>query len=470
MIPNSFFKIIIYILLLFVGSTACSEDPQKELVEEILPEEDKETDNVYSNLKLTIPDTIYAVVGTELNLWNDAVSLSVDKGLISPLNYQIQWDCDKGIITNRCFRFKPNSQEIGEYNCGCELYDFAYRIIDHKDFIIKVLPNDQVNRSFNCVYFGDSLGPNTVDWLVNNFNDDTRFEGIKPTFRGTKNINNKHHEAVGGYIYFDYATQGRNAYRIYVNNTMNLEIDAIYSINNEQYAIKEINITNGKGNLLLLYQSQNTVKNFPSSGVLTKISGAGDTHIHYKGGFQESNNPLWNFQKGDFDIDAYKTKIGLSEADKIDIVSFQFGINDAYLANNTAKLKEYIDNLYRAFTDNNSNCKVIIGMAPSAGNDVNGAGANYGASFDWVTYLNQSYRLRLFYLTLSKDEYPNLLIAPAHLGLDRYYGYAFSERPISDRNTEKEYYHNNYLHPSKSGYQQLADIYFASYIAAMMNK
>jgi hypothetical protein len=48
---------------------------------------------VENYLKLTIPNKVYALVGTEINLYNDAISYSIDRGLVSPLNYQTKWTC-----------------------------------------------------------------------------------------------------------------------------------------------------------------------------------------------------------------------------------------------------------------------------------------------------------------------------------------------------------------------------------------
>ena len=81
-------------------------DQVQEQVAILVPEYTK------PDIKLTIPDKVYAVVGTELNLWNDTVSLSVDRGMSSPLNYQVKWYCTKGLITDRCFRFTPTNSDV----------------------------------------------------------------------------------------------------------------------------------------------------------------------------------------------------------------------------------------------------------------------------------------------------------------------------------------------------------------------
>ena len=443
----------------------------KENVQQIVKDEVKELipGFIMPDLKITIPDKVYAVVGTELNLWNDAVSLSVDKGLFSPANYQVRWYCTKGLITDRCFRFTPTDSDIGFVNCTCYLYDMQGELIDSKQFQIITLGKNQLDTAKNIVYFGDSLGQSAAYSLYANFNNPEKFTGIVPTMRGTRGTTYKY-EAVGGYRWVDYATSGRYAYRIQVENIASASVGAMYSLDGypNYFEIREVNIVNGSGNMLIEYQYGSQASNFPASGKLTKTSGSGDEIIHFTGAYQEPNNPLWNNSTDKLDIAQYKTKIGLSGSEKIDAVSFQFGINDNGLADNLDTLQGYIEDLYDAFTADNPDCKFIIGMTTSSGNDVNGAGANYEASYDWMSFLQNTYKIRQFYLTLQDSpRYPNLRIAPVSLEVDRYYGYAFSERPISQRYAETEKYHNNYVHPGNSGYGQMADAYFAAYIATL---
>jgi hypothetical protein len=182
-------------------------------------------------------------------------------------------------------------------------------------------------------------------------------------------------------------------------------------------------------------------------------------------------NPLWNDTTSQLDVNQYKQMLvnlgQLSSVnDIIDAVSFQFGINDNNLANNLTTLHTYISNLYNCFVGDNPNCKFIIGLTTSSGNDVNGSGANYGATWNYKSYLENTYKIRKYYLTLL-SEFPNLRIATPNLYLDRYYGYAFGTRQISDRYTTTEQYHTNYVHPATSGYNQIGDAYLACYVGVL---
>lgn len=459
-------------LTLIADSPFAKKDGVDETVESILSENlptmiDSE---IATNLDIVIPDTVYAIVGTELNIWNDAVSLSVDKGLQSPMNYQIRWYCSKGLITNRCFRFKPTTNDVGNISCTCYIYDVRGKFVANKTFTIKVLANNALNSAKNIVYFGDSLGANAASALYDNFHDSNRFGGTIPNMLGTKG-SIKHYEAVGGYRWSSYATAGSTGFRIYVSGVSSMEIGAVYSDGSHTFEVYEVNITEGSGNCLLGTYYTNPGTLIMPSGTLTKVSGSGDSTVPYTGAFQESVNPLWNDTTQQLDINQYKqTLVSLGQLssinDKIDAVSFQFGINDNDLANNLTTLHTHISNLYSCFIGDNPNCKFIIGLTTSSGNDVNGAGANYSPTYNWKTYLENTYKIRKYYLTLL-SEFPNIRLATPNLYLDRYYGYAFGTRKISDRYQVDEQYHTNYVHPTTSGYNQMADAYLACYVGVL---
>ena len=292
---------------------------------------------------------------------------------------------------------------------------------------------------------------------------------------GTRGTGQKRCEAVGGWTWANYATAGVTGYRIYVSGVSSMSVGAIYTDGTHNFEVYEVNISDGNGNCLLGRYFTNPGTLIMPSGTLTKVSGSGDDSVPYTGAFQESVNPLWNDLINKLDLNHYKqTLVSLGQldsvSDKIDAVSFQFGVNESFGSPNlTTILNNYIIPLYNLFVDDNPNCKFIVGLTTSAGNDVDGAGANYGASRDIWGYLRNTYNFRKMYLEELQDNenYPNLIIAPSELLIDRYYGYNFSTRQISQRTTETEQYHNNFVHPGPAGYGQLADALFATYIGTL---
>lgn len=424
---------------------------------------------IQAQIEILIPDLIYAIEGTELNVWNDAVSLSIDNGLYSPRNYVIEWICTKGLVTNRCFRFTPTNSDVGTYSCTCSIYSpNTHNLIATKTFQIKVVSKNALNSQKRIVHFGDSLGDSTAEKLYENFNNTDKFTGVVPIMLGTRGTT-PHYEAVGGYGWGSYATQGANQYRIQVTGVTSINVGAVYSYNNEQYNIREVNIVDGTGNLLL-ERPGGAAGNIDgvSSGVITRVSGSGDDTVNFTNCVREPNNPVWDSDLGGLNFAKYRERLGLSSSEKIDAATFQFGVNESLLTPNlTNILNNYILPLYNAFIADNPNGKFIVGMTTSAGNDVNGSGSNYGASRNTWKYLVNTYNFRKMYLEELQNKYPNLIISPSQLEVDRYYGYAFSSRQISQRTTTTEQYHNNFVHPCNDGYGQLADALFATYVGVL---
>ena len=426
-----------------------------------------------NNLEIVIPNIVYAFEGLEMNIWNDTISLSIDNGLYSPSNYKVRWSCSKGLVTERGFRFTPTSNDVGDVNCTCCIYDVRGALIVSKTFVIKVVGKSALSSSKKIAYFGDSLGAGVATALYGNFNDAQLFGGVIPTMIGTRGTLNKY-DAVGGYGWSNYATEGEKCFRVSVSGVTSLSVGAKYKdANNNAFEVVEVNTTDGNGNILLYKWYSSGQYGYSDlqlpSGTLSKISGSGDSSVPYTNAFEESTNPLWNTTSNKLDVARYKTLCGLTDTDKIDAVSFQFGVNDNKLADNTEKLYTYIKALYNAFIEDNPSCKFIVGLTTTSGNTLSGCGANYGTSFDWKSYQENVYKIRKYYLSLLDDStMSNLRIATPHLYLDRYYGYGFSTRQVSARYTETEKYHNNFVHPASSGYAQMADAYLAAFVAALV--
>lgn len=438
----------------------------QEKVEEIIDEQEQ------INLKIQIPNVVYAVVGTELNIWNDSISLSADKGLESPINYQINWVCAKGKIMQRGFRFTPEAGDIGNVQCTCQLYDTQYNLIATKTFTIKVLAKNALASAKHIVYFGDSTGAEAAQKLYDIFHNAEKFTGVAPIMCGSMGTTPKY-DAVGGYSWADYATAGRRAFRCQVTGVGAIALNSQYTNNGFTWTVVEVNTTGGTGNILITKYDVGGTDAPQTNGTLVPV-GSGDS-IQYTNATLQGANPLWNENTNSLDVALYRSRIGLSE--KLDAVSFQLGLNAPTTSPTT--IKNYITALYDAFIADNPNCIFILGLVTSAGNTLDGFGANYGASFNAFTSLRAFYDERELYLSLLSDShFSKLRIATPHLSLDRYFGYQFGVRNISQRFegvtlpdelslAAKEVYHTNWVHPAVSGYGQMADAFFAAYVSAL---
>jgi len=246
---------------------------------------------------------------------------------------------------------------------------------------------------------------------------------------GTRGTTFKY-EAVGGYTWRLYATTGNHQYRVQVSNVNSIEVNSVYIYESTEYNVREVNIIDGVGNIVLEKQ-YGYIGNIDgiASGTITRVSGVGDDTINFTNSTHESNNPLWDETNNSLSFEKYSERLGLSTTEKIDACSFQFGVNESFSTPNlTEILNNYILPLYNAFMKYNPNGKFIVGMTTSAGNDTNGAGYNYGATRNTWKYLQNTYNFRKMYLEELQNKYTNLIIAPSHLYVDRYYGYSLETR------------------------------------------
>ena len=409
-----------------------------------------------------IPSVVYAVVGTELNIWNDTISLSLDRGLQSPLNYHVEWNCSKGKITDRGFRFTPVVGDIGTHSCTCYLYDTFGNLINSKTFQIVVKAKNALASAKSILFVSDSLGASSYSNTNTNFADANRFGGIAPTI---------YNESTGGWHWGSYATAGTTMQRVQVSGITALNVGAMYTTGDGyNYEIREVNITGGTGNVLIKKYNNPPygIRDLPlPSGTLTKVSGSGDSSFNYTNGVNEAGNPFWN--NGVVDIAYYRNNKGI--ANPFDMVIFQLGVNSNGDINVSGRIQGYIDLLYQAFIDDNPNCLFILSCTPICTNDQSALGANYGAqSKTWgINYAKNEYRFRELYnvLAAASENYPNLKVVGTNLNVDRYYGYDKLQKNVSERCSEKVYEHTNYVHPATSGYQQIGDSLFASIIGLL---
>ena len=439
------------------------ENKVGEMKGEIKKELDNLTDLVVPTIKIQIPDVVYASVGTELNIYNDGITLSIDRGLASPMNYHTQWSCNFGRVHSRGIVFNPTVSDIGDHSCTCDIYTLSGKLIDSKVFTIKVV-NSSMSTVKNILFVGDSLGAGTYNQIVANFNNTDKYSGsTKP---------NLYNFSKGGWHWQTYAQEGVTYQRVEVTGIGSLSVGAKYvdSANN-LFEILEVNITEGNGNVLIskLYSPPYGYADLTiPSGSLTKAntSYGGDKSFSYTNGVNEAGNPFWNASKGALDIAKFRSDRGIS--DKIDMVIFQLGINSNGNINTEGLVEGWITDIYNAFLADNPNTIFVLGCTPTATNDYSAIGSNYGVSSrTWgIAYATNEYKFKDLYLRWGQDTegHPNMRVIGEHLNIDRWYGYPISTRPVNSHSTTTEEYHTNYVHPSTSGYKQIADAIFASII------
>jgi len=159
------------------------------------------------NPMLSIPSNVYAVVGTEMNLWYDALILSNDNGLSSPSSYRIDVICAKGTVTERCFRINALSGDVGSYPLTVNVYDVNKKIVDSKTITLNIKAYVSPLSVKNILRVGDSLtAANTIS--VTTQSKFSALGGNVPLFVGSKGTAPAKHEGIGGKRYLDFTIAG----------------------------------------------------------------------------------------------------------------------------------------------------------------------------------------------------------------------------------------------------------------------
>lgn len=408
-------------------------------------------------LEIVLPSVIYAAVGVQLNIYNDTIALSMDRGLDSPLNYIVRWNCSKGVVTNRCFRWTPKATDVGNTTITCYVYTTAGVLIASKSATIKVV-SGSIDSAKNVLFVGDSTGADSAAALYADFANASMYSGVAPVFVGSKGTTPKH-EAFGGARWADFATEGRAAYRCQVSGVGPIALNSQYTNNGFTWTVVEVNVTDGVGNILITKFSLASNQDAPEANGVLVPTGGGDS-IPYTDATRAPGNPFWH--DGAIDFSHYRSTIGLEG--KIDAIIFLLGLNGDEALDDT---EQYINDLYDAAVADNEDCIVIVCLITGPANTVDAYGVDYGAG-NWLNLVKKFHNRRKLYVEMAEGgDYPNMRIAPTNFYIDRYYGYRLGTRAVSARNATTETYHTNYVHPASSGYAQIGDALFPAVIATM---
>lgn len=186
--------------------------------------------------------------------------------------------------------------------------------------------------------------------------------------------------------------------------------------------------------------------------------------------FITSSSPFWVSGRNDFK--AYLTaNSNFGGTNTIDFAIIQLGINDVISGFKTQSDITAIINQAKALIDSILNasygfpsCKVILAMPPICGNTSNGFADNYGAVTQRQQFENNMRLLWENMITAFDNGAYNTQVTLCASGLwvDRTYGYALADVAISARVATTEKRHTNAVHPTTSGYQQIADAWYST--------
>lgn len=222
----------------------------------------------------------------------------------------------------------------------------------------------------------------------------------------------------------------------------------------KQWTIRgsKINV-NGSGKMVVTKYgaTEDDFVDFPSSGMLTKVSsgGEGDTVISYTGASKAYFNPFIDPTSGELDILSYLSRW---EFEAPDVIVIQFTFNDIPDWAEESSLQAVTDRFVIAvnhFHENLPLCKIVISVEPYGQVDTNKdwVGKKYSV-LKWVEMLSN---------TFETDDYSEFVkIAPSYACVDLVNGYSNAMITPSDRYKITEISHGDGVHPG-TGMLEIAD-------------
>ena len=359
------------------------------------------------DVKLLIPEKIYAVPGVEMNVYfNNVVTV------VNPANYVFDVDCSKGRNDLKRWRFTPEEKDAGSWKWEIRVIGQSGVIASAKSELI-VLPKDAgKGKKISMLMVGASQTgagqyPNRIVELM------SRPGNPEFTTIGTRAKGPGRNEGYGGWVWGMFLT------RWGFSGSRN-KMDGMHP---------------------------NRPLGFNSPFV-----------------FADSKDP----EKGVFDLNRY---FKIHNGGKIpDVVSFQLGLNEFFLANDdnirkiTGKSLANMEKLIGEFRKLKPEPEIFVFQhIPCSNQDA--FGSNYGC-----TQTSWQYRKNLDYYNralLEKSKTMKITIVPMYINLDTENNYPVQVQPVNQGNPKKVERQNNGVHPAKAGYYQMGDTLYC-WIKAML--
>lgn len=418
-------------------------------------------------VEISLPDTIYAIVGDKLQLFY--------RGLIAdpnPYNYDILVACAKGSQYPRYFEYTPTTADVGVVAFDVQVRDGDCNVLGRKTC---KLVTKSVARSpaamINVLCLGDSLTAGGV-WckessrrLVGAGGAPAGLSLSNIAFVGRVTAGGIGWEGNGGWSWGDYTASGRPAYRFYVSGvTTPPALNAVYTIGDKKFIVAEINITGDAGNIRCVgYNGAPT-----PSGALTKATGAGDESITFSSFAADAGNPFWNAAAKRLDVESYANRYCNGRLDVV-YALLSWNGQTPFRTDFSGSIKEakiLFDHMRSVYP--NVKIKLMGLQLPSLNG---GMGANYGATGTGysdtygmvITALNMN---RAFQEFAGEKGYADFVeFVNVSSQFDSENNMPEQDVPVNSRSAKTEKRGVNGVHPAQAGYFQIADAVFRNFVA-----
>ncbi|ROH98420.1 SGNH/GDSL hydrolase family protein [Chryseobacterium sp. G0240] len=378
-------------------------------------------------------------------------------------NYRLDFDSTIGKQGKRGFRLDPIPSSLTT-NLNLTLLKGRRTLNAKAQLLLSAAVNNGDGLTRKACITGDSTvdHDNITQPLKAIFDNDL----MNIEFIGTRGNPDTLHEGIAGAKIVDRYGPGIIRYKIDVTElTTPPEINSRYIQGVNEYNVDEVNMSGGNG-----YFSVSIVTGAEPlpSGTLSKKSGNGDLTITYLSMTIQPANKFYDPSVGKFSLEYYLTTTGQTLGNN-DWFFWQIGINDVFgaltLPDAQARVEIMITQLNEMIANIHSyNSTIRIGIVvtfPPAGQD--GFAANYG-----VKYMSELY-IKTGLITWQKrliQEYDNqtalnnrIYLISAHLNLDTVNNFPTVNEFVNSRSPIIQTIQSNGVHPSNTGYAQIADMY-----------
>lgn len=422
------------------------------------------------SIKISLPDKIYAVVGDTLQLFYRGIIQAVN-----PYNYNILVSCSKGNQYPRYFEYTPTTSDVGTVTFTITVKDNNRNVIATKQCQLVTVDIVKSPASvLKVLCFGDSLTaagtwPHEADRrLTMSGGMPSGKELTNIDFCGSLDANGTGYFGVGGWLWSSYTTEGRPAYRFQVTGVTSLTVGAVYTNNGNTFTIREVNVTEGSGNILCAVSNLTPAPE--ASGVLTSSSGTGDETITYSSVTQDSQNPLWDYEEEKMSFIPYANKVSNGQIDVVYTLLSWNGQTAGRTDFSTVinQIKVFADTLHSEFP--NAKLKIMGVQVPSVRG---GMGMNYGATGTSyadgygmvVTALNQNDAYQEFANSEGYSDFVEFVNVSSQFDTDYNMPHNATKAVNVRNSTAVEWMDTNGVHPDTSGYYQIADVVYRNFIA-----
>lgn len=357
-------------------------------------------------LRLFIPEKIYASVRRECNIYFNNIITS-----INPEKYFFEVECNLGRTDSDRFRVTPTEENIGDHPLILKIYDDS-GLIAQQELTLTVAPEISSEKEFSLLLIGDS------QTVAEGYPDQ-----LHALFKTEKNISCR--------------MVGTNA----ANYTVPVKNGAVH----EGY---------GGWGWRTFFQKYDIEENDNNDGLHPRNPAV--------------RNSRFLFPDGDgfkFDFAQYCQKYNSGKFP--DYIIIMLGTNDVFCCKSDREVDTewknniypYIKKMIAEFRRCNPSVKIAFNTVTTGAASQDAFGKSYQTSYNMRRWRLNLYRYHLKLQRAAKKF--NIDLVPVHTAIDCKNGFPFEEENLNMNNDKKVLRLCNGVHPSRTGYNQIADCVFA---------